>query len=128
MVLLIIFILCDGRLIKGKDQFNFWQSIELTVSVRKKFFNAAKDSLPQGLWSEFIDHPFVRGIADGTLPVESFTYYLKQDYLYLQHYARAAALAAYKCNTVVILYRSLLETKHSLFKLIPWIQLVETLL
>jgi hydroxymethylpyrimidine/phosphomethylpyrimidine kinase len=56
------------------------------------------ESLPNNLWSEFIHHPFVRGIADGTLPTESFIYYLKQDYLYLQHYARSAALASYKCN------------------------------
>jgi hydroxymethylpyrimidine/phosphomethylpyrimidine kinase len=64
----------------------------------KTVITAIKDTLPKGLWSEFIDHPFVRGIADGTLPAESFIYYLKQDYLYLQHYARAAALAAYKCK------------------------------
>lgn len=62
----------------------------------KSFIDACKESLPTGLWSEFIDHPFVRGIANGTLPLESFIFYLKQDYLYLQHYARAAALAAYK--------------------------------
>lgn len=66
----------------------------------KPFVTAVIDSLPEGVWSAFIDHPFVRGIADGTLPVESFVYYLKQDYLYLQHYARAAALAAYKGTTM----------------------------
>lgn len=68
----------------------------LTLEYSKSFIDACKESLPSGLWSEFIDHPFVRGIANGTLPLESFIFYLKQDYLYLQHYARAAALAAYK--------------------------------
>lgn len=48
------------------------------------------------MWSDFIDHRFVRGIADGTLNRESFEHFIKQDYLYLQNYARAAALAAYK--------------------------------
>ena len=57
------------------------------------------ESLPAGLWDEFLHHPFVRGMADGTLPKECFMFYLKQDYLYLQHYARSAALAAYKCKT-----------------------------
>lgn len=69
---------------------------------RRSFIDACKESLPTGLWSEFIDHPFVRGIANGTLPLESFIFYLKQDYLYLQHYARSAALAAYKGTTRVI--------------------------
>jgi hydroxymethylpyrimidine/phosphomethylpyrimidine kinase len=75
------------------------KNLELTLFlIRKKFITAAKESLPEDLWSDFIDHPFVLGIADGTLPIESFIYYLKQDYLYLQHYARAAALAAFKCK------------------------------
>jgi hydroxymethylpyrimidine/phosphomethylpyrimidine kinase len=58
------------------------------------------DSLPENIWSDFIDHKFVRGIADGTLKRESFEHFIKQDYLYLQNYARAAALAAYKSKKV----------------------------
>jgi hydroxymethylpyrimidine/phosphomethylpyrimidine kinase len=57
-------------------------------------------SLPQNMWSNFIDHRFVRGIADGTLKRESFEHFIKQDYLYLQNYARAAALAAYKSEFI----------------------------
>lgn len=66
----------------------------------KSYVQALKESLPDGLWNEFIDHPFVRGMADGTLSRESFIFYIKQDYLYLQHYARSAALAAYKCKLI----------------------------
>jgi thiaminase II len=47
-------------------------------------------------WSSFVDHEFIRKIADGTLPEESFRHYLTQDYVYLIHFARAHALAAYK--------------------------------
>ncbi|KAJ1536098.1 hypothetical protein HK096_000708, partial [Nowakowskiella sp. JEL0078] len=47
-------------------------------------------------WNDYIDHPFVKGIADGTLPAECFKHFIKQDYLYLIHYARGYALAAYK--------------------------------
>ncbi|GAB5586905.1 trifunctional hydroxymethylpyrimidine kinase/phosphomethylpyrimidine kinase/thiaminase [Umbelopsis nana] len=57
-------------------------------------------SLPANVWSDFIDHRFVRGIADGTLKRESFEHFIKQDYLYLQNYARAAALAAYKTKGI----------------------------
>lgn len=47
-------------------------------------------------WEEFVAHPFVRKIGDGTLPKECFMHYLRQDYVYLTHFARAHALAAYK--------------------------------
>jgi hydroxymethylpyrimidine/phosphomethylpyrimidine kinase len=62
-------------------------------------------SLPANVWSDFIDHRFVRGIADGTLKRESFEHFIKQDYLYLQNYARAAALAAYKSKQLTVCQR-----------------------
>ncbi|MCF0254653.1 MAG: hypothetical protein HUK26_10005, partial [Duodenibacillus sp.] len=34
-------------------------------------------------------HPFVRGLADGTLPRESFLYYLAQNVHYLEGYAQS---------------------------------------
>lgn len=34
-------------------------------------------------WLEHTEHDFVAGLGDGTLPVESFKYYLIQDYLFL---------------------------------------------
>ncbi|QHC34517.1 thiaminase II [Komagataeibacter xylinus] len=51
-------------------------------------------------WLDFVRHPFVRGVADGTLPPEAFRNFLIQDYLYLIQYARACALAVYKADTV----------------------------
>lgn len=42
------------------------------------------------------DHPFVRGIAKGDLPLETFAYYIAQDAYYLKHYAKVLALAAAK--------------------------------
>ncbi|KAI8970298.1 hypothetical protein BDF20DRAFT_890440 [Mycotypha africana] len=78
----------------------------LKAPFTKPFLKAVKASLPQGLWERYIDHPFVRGIADGTLPPKKFTYYLTQDYHYLKHYARAAALACSKSNTMATLERN----------------------
>ena len=49
-------------------------------------------------WSEYTGHEFVRRLADGTLPEECFRHYLAQDYLFLIHFARAYALAAYKSD------------------------------
>ncbi len=51
-------------------------------------------------WQAYIGHPFVRGIADGTLPEACFRHYLEQDYLFLIHFARAYALAAFKGETL----------------------------
>ncbi|KAF9411070.1 hypothetical protein BGZ94_001449 [Podila epigama] len=51
-------------------------------------------------WKEYTHHPFVQGIADGTLPKESFIHYMKQDYLFLQTYARAHGLGAFKARTM----------------------------
>jgi len=39
-------------------------------------------------------HPFVTGIGDGTLPVEKFKYYVRQDYVYLIDYSRVLGLAS----------------------------------
>src|SRR3546814_9267766 len=43
---------------------------------------------------------FVRQLGDGTLPESAFRRYLGQDYLFLIHFARAYALAAYKADTL----------------------------
>ena len=51
-------------------------------------------------WKEYTEHAFVQGIADGTLPKESFIHYMKQDYLFLQTYARAHGLGAFKARTM----------------------------
>ena len=40
------------------------------------------------------DLPFVRGLADGTLPVDDFAAYLHQDALYLAQYSRVLARAS----------------------------------
>jgi thiaminase (transcriptional activator TenA) len=42
------------------------------------------------------EHPFIVGLADGTLPETAFRHYLVQDYLFLIEFARAYALAVYK--------------------------------
>ncbi|MCH7944244.1 MAG: thiaminase II [Proteobacteria bacterium] len=51
-------------------------------------------------WRDYTDHAFVRGLADGSLPEACFRRYLGQDYLFLIHFARAYALAAYKADSL----------------------------
>ena len=51
-------------------------------------------------WDDYIQHDFVKQLADGTLAPSSFRYYLVQDYLYLIHYTRVMALSVYKSDTL----------------------------
>ena len=48
------------------------------------------------VWEQIFHNPFLNDIADASLPLENFRYYLKQDYLYLEGFARAVALALAK--------------------------------
>ncbi len=52
----------------------------------------------QPYWQQYVEHDFVKQLANGTLPPECFRHYLKQDYLYLFHYSRAFALAIFKAK------------------------------
>src|SRR5918996_309842 len=49
--------------------------------------------------SAVVAHPFLRGVADGTLAPEVFRTYLIQDAHYLRDYARALAVVAAKAPT-----------------------------
>ena len=51
-------------------------------------------------WRAYVEHPFVQGLGDGTLPEAAFRHYLVQDYLFLIQFARAYGLAAYKADTL----------------------------
>jgi thiaminase (transcriptional activator TenA) len=50
------------------------------------------------IWRRELEHPFVRGLGDGTLPVDRFRFYLEQDYLFLIEYCRVFALASAKAR------------------------------
>ncbi len=61
-------------------------------------------SVAATLWSESADlaklaleHRFVRGLADGTLPRPTFEGYIVQDAFFLEGFARAYALALARC-------------------------------
>ena len=54
----------------------------------------------QNDWRAYIEHPFVRELGDGSLDEGAFRHYLQQDYLFLIHFARAYALAAFKSRTL----------------------------
>lgn len=48
------------------------------------------------IWEGYLRHPFVVGLADGSLDVEKFKFYLLQDYVYLFDYAKVFAQGVIK--------------------------------
>lgn len=62
------------------------------------------------IWEGSFNHPFVTGIADGTLSLDSFKYYVQQDAYYLSHYASVMAIGATKATD--------LEVKNKFAKLV----------
>ncbi|HJI99635.1 MAG TPA: thiaminase II [Coriobacteriaceae bacterium] len=59
----------------------------------ERFYNLA---MP--VWQTYFDHPFVKGIGDGTLEKDKFRYYMIQDHKYLMQYAKVFALGLVKAT------------------------------
>jgi thiaminase/transcriptional activator TenA len=57
------------------------------------------------VWQAMHDHPFVRGIGDGTLDAERFRFYIRQDYLFLVDYGRLLALACARAPRLNLMER-----------------------
>ena len=52
------------------------------------------------IWESYNEHPFVKGIEDGTLDKEKFRYYIIQDFLYLEDYAKSFAIGIAKARSI----------------------------
>lgn len=65
------------------------------MTLTDQMFAAAKP-----IWEAQLDHPFVRGIGDGTLDVRRFERWVRQDYRYLKDFARVFAWAVAKADTL----------------------------
>lgn len=48
------------------------------------------------IWEASFQHPFVTGVADGSLPIECFSYYVQQDSYYLSKFAQVQSIGAAK--------------------------------
>jgi thiaminase (transcriptional activator TenA) len=68
-------------------------------------FSSAMRAAAADVWEAQHEHPFVRGIGDGTLAVERFEHYVRQDYLFLVEYARMLALGAARAPDLTTMRR-----------------------
>lgn len=64
-----------------------------------QLFDALKADSAEA-WRAYTRHDFLRQLARGELPEDCFRHYLKQDYLFLKHFARAWALAVVKSRSL----------------------------
>ena len=55
-------------------------------------------AVTRDIWAGYNEHPFVKGIADGSLDERKFRFYMIQDYLYLIDYAKVFALGVAKAR------------------------------
>jgi thiaminase/transcriptional activator TenA len=81
-----------------------------------KSFSAAIRAKTRPIWERELEHPFVRGLGDGTLPIDRFRFYLAQDYVFLVEYCRVFAMAAAKARgleTIGVFAKLLDETLNT---------------
>ncbi|MEY8388949.1 thiaminase II [Oscillospiraceae bacterium 38-13] len=64
------------------------------MKTTERLLSAVKE-----IWDAYNEHPFVLGIQDGTLDQEKFKYYIIQDFLYLEEYAKVFALGIAKAKS-----------------------------
>jgi thiaminase (transcriptional activator TenA) len=68
-------------------------------------FSSALRAAAADVWEAQHAHPFVRAIGDGTLSVERFEHYVRQDYLFLVEYARMLVLGAARAPDLATMRR-----------------------
>ena len=83
-----------------------------TGNPDRERFSARLRRLADPIWRAQHEHPFVRGIGDGSLDLERFRHWVRQDYRFLVEYCRLFGLAAARAPDLETLVRfaDLLQT------------------
>jgi thiaminase/transcriptional activator TenA len=68
-------------------------------------FSADLRRAAEPIWRAQHEHPFVRGVGDGTQPLAGFERYVRQDYVFLVEYARLLALGAARAPDLATMRR-----------------------
>jgi thiaminase/transcriptional activator TenA len=73
--------------------------------AERELFSARLRRLGDAVWRAQHEHPFVRGIGDGSLDLERFRHWVRQDYRFLIEYCRLFGLAAARAPDLDTLVR-----------------------
>ncbi len=71
------------------------KNVVINMTTVEYLLNASKE-----IWQSYYEHPFVKGIENGTLDREKFRYYIIQDFKYLVDYAKAFAVGIAKAKSI----------------------------
>jgi thiaminase (transcriptional activator TenA) len=66
-----------------------------TTAAASERFRTESDRI----WEQLHEHPFIIELAEGSLPLEKFRFFIEQDNMYLEEYARCLAMGAAKSRT-----------------------------
>jgi thiaminase/transcriptional activator TenA len=66
-------------------------------------FTSRLRAAAESIWAAQHAHPFVTGIADGSLDLDRFRFWVRQDYRFLIEYARVFALGAARAPNLAIM-------------------------
>lgn len=66
------------------------------------------------LWNSYLVHPFVKELAEGTLDIDKFRFYMVQDYRYLLEYSKVFALGIFKSTNEDVMRKFALMVKETL--------------
>ena len=79
------------------------------MKLADRLFNTTEE-----LWKSYLVHPFVKGLAEGSLDIDKFRFYMIQDYRYLLEYSKVFAFGIIKSNREDIQRRFALMVKDTL--------------
>lgn len=65
------------------------------MQFSQRLFSKAKP-----IWESYLEHPFLKELSQGTLEDDKFSFYVKQDYVYLIDYIKIFALGMVKSDTL----------------------------
>src|ERR1700712_2305439 len=54
----------------------------------------------QHIYANIIDMPFIKALANGSLPAEQFKFYIAQDAVYLEYFGRTLSLIAARAHNI----------------------------
>lgn len=71
-----------------------WLVAASSLCAQPASFTAEWWQAASPIYRKTVEHPFLRGLEDGSLPRNKFRYYMRQDALYLNHFGQALKMLA----------------------------------